>query len=75
LESGAPIVAHWRIFIGCCFGRPKLLIQYQLININKLLSGDEQGPTREAVVLLSEIKTLRIQRNERADQKKLKKNW
>jgi hypothetical protein len=42
LASCPPIVAHWRIPIGCCVGRPILFIQGQLININKLVSCKEQ---------------------------------
>jgi hypothetical protein len=38
LESGAPIAAHWRIPIGCCYEGPD-----QLISINKLESGGGQG--------------------------------
>jgi hypothetical protein len=33
LESGAPILAYWRIPIGCCFGRPLVKVQCQLISI------------------------------------------
>jgi hypothetical protein len=31
------------VSIGCCSELPILLVQYQLININKLVSGEEQG--------------------------------
>jgi hypothetical protein len=37
-----------------------------------LVSGKEQGPSNREPVLLSKIKTLKIQRNERANQKNLK---
>jgi hypothetical protein len=40
-----------------------LLVQCQLININKLVSGEEQGPTSGEVVLLSKMETLKNHRN------------
>jgi hypothetical protein len=42
LSYGIPILSHWRIPIGCCCGGPLLLVQYQLISISKLESGEEQ---------------------------------
>jgi hypothetical protein len=44
LESKVRGLAQ-RIPIGCCYEGPQLLVQCQLININKLASGEEQGPT------------------------------
>jgi hypothetical protein len=51
LESGAPTLSHWGTPIGCCYEGSILLVQYQLININKLVSGKEQGPSSSGVVL------------------------
>jgi hypothetical protein len=45
LASGAPILSHWKIFIGCCSELPILLALCQLMNINKLASWEEQGPS------------------------------
>jgi hypothetical protein len=39
---------HWRLSItleDCCSEWPILLVQCQLINVNKLASGEEQGPS------------------------------
>jgi hypothetical protein len=47
LASGAPILSHWKISIGCCYEGSLLpLGQCQLISINKLESGKEQGQSR-----------------------------
>jgi hypothetical protein len=35
------------VSIGCCSELPILLVQYQLININTLVSGKEQGPSKQ----------------------------
>jgi hypothetical protein len=50
LESGAPILSYWVIPIGCCYEGSILLVQCQLININKLASWEEQGPNSLEVV-------------------------
>jgi hypothetical protein len=42
LVSSAPIVAHWRVPIDCCSKGPLLLVQCQLISINKLVSCEKQ---------------------------------
>jgi hypothetical protein len=43
LASGTPILSHWKISIGCCYEGSLLLVLCQLISINKLESGKEQG--------------------------------
>jgi hypothetical protein len=54
MESGAPMLSHWGIPIGCFYERSILLVQCQLININKLVSGEEQGPTSGEVVFIEQ---------------------
>jgi hypothetical protein len=61
--SGVPILSHWMVSIGWCSDQPILLVQCQLININKLASREEQGPSSWGMFLWSKIKTFKIQRN------------
>jgi hypothetical protein len=57
------MLSHWGNPIGCCYAGSILLVQCQLININKLVSREEQGLTSGEVVLLSKMETLKNLRN------------
>jgi hypothetical protein len=63
LASGAPTLSHWNISIGCCYEGSLLLVQCQLISINKLESGKEQCQSKWETILWSKMETLEIHRS------------
>jgi hypothetical protein len=44
------MLSHWGTPIGCFYEGSILLVQCHLINKNKLVSGEEEGPTSGEVV-------------------------
>jgi hypothetical protein len=51
LASATPILSHCMVSIGCCYEGSLLLVQCQLISINKLESGKEQGQSKWETIL------------------------